>query len=422
MDLLFKNCNIITMTDEGIVKNGFIGITNGEIVYLSETAPQDPAKRTVDLGGKLILPGFINTHTHAAMTLMRGVADDLSLQNWLNNHIFPIEEKLTSNSIYHGTLAALCEMIASGTTTFCDMYFLEDAVAKATEQSKIRAHLSRCLSGMEDLADYSEKPCVREAHELTEKYKNHDRIKIDTSVHAIYTSSPRFLEYAAELAFQNKSNMHIHISETEFENNECKTKYGLTPTQYLCKLGYFRTNTYAAHCVYLEEKDIEIFAENGVSIAHNPTSNLKLASGIAPITTYMSKGINVSLGTDGAASNNNLNMLNEVRLAALLHKGTTKNPCAVSAKDALSMATTAGATAIGRTDIGSLKLGNRADLIVVDQSMPNMTPMFDQISAIVYSASAENIVSTMVDGEFLMENKEFKTLDFEKIRYNINNL
>jgi 5-methylthioadenosine/S-adenosylhomocysteine deaminase len=348
---------------------------------------------------------------------LRGYADDMTLQDWLFKHIFPIEDKMVAHEIYVGTRLALCEMIKSGTTLFCDMYPFGDKVAKAAEEAGIRANVSRALTGMET-GDFTHDTRMKEAQELIDQYKNHSTITPDVSVHAVYTSSPEYLRACAEFSQENHANMHIHISETKRENDDCIAQYGKTPTKFLHASGYFQTPTYAAHCVYLTEEDAQIFKNYNVTICHNPTSNLKLASGVAPIPKYRGMGINVALGTDGASSNNNLSMMNEIRMAALIHKGVSGDPTAINAHDSLYMATRSGAKAIGREgDLGQIKPGYKADFVVIDTNSPNLFPLYSIESAIVYSATSHDVKSVAVAGEFLMYNRELKTLDFEKIKH-----
>ena len=394
MDILFKN----------VPQYGCVGVSWDVITHIGEEVP---AKRVIDLKGKILIPGFINTHTHIPMTLMRGRADDLNLQDWLFNHIFPIEEKLTREDVYWGSQLALCEMIRGGTTCFSDMYFFEDAVAQAVAEAGIRANVSWCFSGEEFNAERQ--------LDMIDQYKEHELITVEASLHSVYTSSRRYMERAAEFAAEHRLNMHVHVSETQRENDECILKHCMTPTMLLKEMGYFKTRTNIAHGVYLTDQDIEFLQTQDVSISHNPTSNLKLASGIMPIY----EGINISLGTDGAASNNRLDMLGEMRLCALLHKGIKGDPQAVPAQMALDMATENGARTLGLDMVGKIEVGYKADLVIMDCDKPHMTPHFCPVSAVVYAAEASDVESVMVNGKFLMEKREFKTLDWEKIKFNI---
>lgn len=414
MDLLIKDATIIT--SNSVISNGVIGIEGERISFVGADCEMD-APRTISASGKIVMPGLVNTHTHIPMTLLRGYADDLPLQEWLFNKIFPIEDKFCEDDIYLGSMLALCEMIRSGTTAFCDMYFMSHQIAQATMKSGLRANLSRALQCMDEHGDFSKDTRILEALELRKEYSN-DKITVDIAPHAIYTSSPEYLRYAAQLAVDISAGVHIHISETIAENLDCLQKHGATPTQVLHSLSFFKTRTVAAHCVHLDSEDIRIMAENNVNISHNPTSNLKLASGIAPIGGYLDSGINVSLGTDGAASNNKLDMFSEINKCALLQKGLTGDSTLISARQAINMATIGGARALGREgEIGEIKVGFKADLIFIDTSAPHMQPMHNPLSALVYCASGADVTDVMVDGEFLMENRNLTTLDYEKIKF-----
>jgi len=416
MKKLIKNANIITMTNLGEIRNGYIGVIDDEIDFVEQEIPNSPPSEgwtrsgrgglsyddceIIDAENSIVMPGFVNAHTHTPMTLFRGMADDLNLQDWLFNHILPAEENLTPEDIYKGTKLALSEMLQSGTTCFCDMYFMCEEIIKATIESGLRANIGTGLTySVNDGIQFETIKCINEYKNL----KGTDKIKIVVSPHAIYSATPEFLQFCTTLG----TTFHTHVSETKQENEDCLKKFDKTPTELLDSLGYMKKNqiTNCAHCVYLTDNDIKIFAENNVSITHCPSSNLKLASGIAPIQKYIDSGINVALGTDGAASNNNLDMFNEIRLAALIHKGATCNPLAVSAQTALEMATVNGAKALGREhEIGKIEKGYKADLIFIETKSPNMTPLATTLaSAVVYSASSKNLIRTMVGGETLYQ-------------------
>lgn len=405
MPLLIENANIITMDEPAEIVGGHILIVDGIIRFVGKEVPRSTAfpehTTTFDAQNAIVLPGFVNAHTHVPMTLLRGVADDLSLHDWLFNHIFPREAEFTPADIARGTEIAIDEMLASGTTCFCDMYFMELEVAKVTAKRGIRAVLGRSLACKETDIDFSNEQRVLEAHALHEFCQNYDKLETTISPHAIYTSSPEYLKYCSTLG----NHFHVHISETIKENEDCLAAHGKTPTQLLATLGYFQPHhvTNIAHGVHLTDEDIAIIAASNSSVTHCPSSNLKLASGIAPIQKYLDNGINVALGTDGAASNNALNMLNEIRLAALLSKGVTLDPTAISAQAALEMATINGAKALGLDHIiGKIKTGYSADLVFFETKSPNMQPLPTSLaSAIVYSADRANITHTMVAGEFL---------------------
>jgi len=396
--ILIKNANIITMSDMGEIRQGYIGIINDEIGFVGQDKPEGYTDcEIIDAENSIVMPGFVNAHTHTPMTLFRGAADDLTLQDWLFNHIIPLEAKLTPEDVYKGAGIAMQEMLESGTTCFCDMYMMCGEIIKAAEESGLRANIGTGLTCL-DTNNFENSKDIQELKSL----KSTDKIKIIISPHAVYTSTPEFLQYCTTLG----NTFHVHISETQQENSDCLKAYGKTPTKLLYDLGYFQKNqtTNAAHCVHLTDEDIQIFAESGASITHCPSSNLKLASGIAPIQKYIDNGINVALGTDGAASNNTLDMFHEIRLAALLAKGVTGNPTAIPAQTALEMATINGAKALGReSEIGKIEKGYKADMIFIETKSANMTPLASSLaSSVVYSASSKNLVRTMIGGETLV--------------------
>lgn len=420
MDLLIKNANIITM-DEGLcIENGCIGITGEEISFVGQSC-EGKAKRIIDLHGNIVMPGLVNTHTHMPMSLLRGYADDLPLQEWLFDKIFPIEDKLTGEDAYWGTLLSCLEMIASGTTTFNDMYFHSMHIAKATLESGMRANITRGTTDMS--GEEGGKLRLLESVSLYEQFHQEKKLKIDVGLHAIYVCSLPYLEKIAQLAQDLKAGIHLHLSETKLENIECFEKYNKTPAQLFEQAGLFQFRTVAAHCVHLSDDDIAILQKNNVHISHNPCSNLKLASGIAPIGKYQNAGLNVALGTDGASSNNNLNLFKEIQLAATLHKGATNEPTLITAQQALEMATVNGAKALGREqEIGKIKQGLKADMIFINTDSPHMQPLHHLTSSVVYAAQASDVYSVMVGGQFLLENREYKTLDYEKIKFEINKI
>lgn len=423
MNILIKNAIIITMEDENPVVKGDIGISGKEISFVgkSDTFTPDVVK---DIRGNIVMPGLINAHTHTPMTVLRCYADDLDLHSWLFDKIFPAEETLTEEDIYWGSMLGCWEMIAGGTTAYADMYFLNSGTARAAIASGMRANICRALQCFDDRTSFENDERMCQALDLYTQYNGagEGRIAIDMSVHAVYTNTPEYLKFVSRTVDRLNAGVHIHVSETERENVECIEKYGMTPTEVFEKCGFFRTRTIAAHSIYLTDEDIRIYKKNSVNIACNPTSNLKLASGICPIGKYMREGINVALGTDGAASNNNLSMFEEIHLAALLQKGVNKRPDEITAYEALKMATCNGAKALGIEKCGILKAGYFADLIILDTGRPHFIPYYDPISAVVYSAQAGDVDSVMVAGEFLMENRQIKTLDTEQIKYKISKI
>jgi 5-methylthioadenosine/S-adenosylhomocysteine deaminase len=372
------------------------------------------SETVIDGSQLLVMPGLINTHGHAAMTLFRSYADDLPLKEWLEEKIWPIEEHLTADDIYWGSMLAICEMLKGGTTTFKDMYFYMDKVAEAVAVSGIRAFLSRGMIGFGDSAEKG----LKESEEFISSWHGAEegRINVTLGPHAPYTCPPEYLKKVIALAEKTGRPLQIHLSETKLEVEESYNNFGKSPIELVEELDLFKCRVTAAHCVHVSDQDIEILAENNVGVAHNPGSNLKLGSGVAPIAKMLAKGINVGLGTDGASSNNNLDMFEELRLASLLAKGIAMDPTLLDAKTALRMATVMGAKALFMENCGSLREGWKADLIGLRLDVPNLTPMHDPTAQVVYAASAADVDLVLVDGKIVLEKGELKTIDEAKVR------
>lgn len=398
MKTLFENITIITMDDDaGVIKNGFV-LTDGKLIkYVGKTRPECDFDRVIDGENKALLPGLINAHTHTAMTLLRGYADDMNLQEWLYNKIFPFEDKMTPEDVRRGSEIAIDEMLAGGTTCFSDMYFYQIETGRAAAEKGIRAVLSDCVN----FDGYDRK--VRLMEEMAEEFKDNDLISFTFSPHAIYTCSFEVLEKCAAYAKEHNMPIHTHLAETRTEFSDCEIEHNMTPTAYMESTGLFENPTIAAHCVVMTDKDLEILKKHGVSVAHNPISNLKLASGIAPVPKMLEMGINVAIGTDGASSNNSLDMFEEIKTAALIHKGAGLDPTAVPAETALKMATVNGARALGFDNLGMIKEGFLADMIVVDFDAPHLRPVNNPVSSIVYSAKCSDVKYTMVNGKIVYE-------------------
>ncbi len=417
--ILIRGADILTMDEKaGLIRGGDVAVENGVIKGAGPAgwAGNWAADKIIDAAGKAVLPGLVNTHTHAAMTLLRSYADDLQLMDWLENKIWPAEAKLTAEDVYWGTMLANLEMIKSGTTTFADMYFFMPEVAKAVEECGLRAVLSRGMVGVAPNATQAQD----ESRSFIETWHKQagGRITVQLGPHAPYTCPPDYLAKVMDLAAAYKVGIHIHLAETRHEVETCLKDYGKTPIKLMHDLGLFKHQVLAAHCVHLSDEEIDILAANKAGIAHNPGSNMKLASGVAPVARLLAKGVTVGLGTDGAASNNNLDMMEEVRLAALLQKVHTADPTAVPAMQALQMATVLGAKALGlHEQIGTLAPGKRADLIIFNLKAPHLTPKHDLASLLVYAASDADIETVMIDGKIVMENRRLLTLDEEKIMW-----
>ena len=361
------------------------------------------------------MPGLVNAHTHAAMTLFRGASDDMPLQVWLNKRIWPLEEHLDEEAVYWGSMLAIAEMISGGVCAFNDMYFLTEQTVRAVEQTHIRATLPLAMACMsEDRDAIMDK--LRPAIAFFEQHHNtaNGRIRVTLAPHAEYTCSPAFLRECGLQAKRLGASIHIHVSETLEEHEACKKRYGKTPMALLSSLGVLEVPVLAAHCVFVEKEDMRIMADHGVTALHCPGSNLKLGSGIAPLNDLMEAGVAVALGTDGAASNNNLNMFEELQLAALLQKGVHRDATMVKAEQALCMATLNGAAALD-TGGGRLEAGLKADLAVMDIYRPHMMPLTNALHNIVYSAQAGDVWMNMVDGKVLYRAGNYCTLDLNRV-------
>ena len=424
MTTLYHNANVLVRTDNrwSLLKNAYLGVGDETIRWLSQDAPKEEYDRKKDLYGKLVIPGLYNCHTHAAMVLLRGVGSDLPLDKWLFNCVVPIEDKLGEAEILAGTQLALMEMISGGTISFSDMYFEPHVTARAVAEAGMKANLNRPVQAFDPAEAPEENRRIKEALKLYDDFHGcaHGRVLIDFSIHAEYTCNPAVVRYFSSLCNERNGNMHIHLSETLKEHEECKSKYGKTPARWFADLGAFDSSAFAAHCVMLEEDDVRILRQKGVSVAHCPSSNLKLGSGIAPIERYIDAGLNVTVGTDGAASNNNLNMFEEMHLAAITHNGYLRDATVMKAETVLDMATLNGAKLQRRENCGELKVGNKADFIVIDTDKPHLIPCLDVPALIVYSAQASDVVMTVCDGKVLYENGEYLTLDRERVMFDVN--
>ena len=421
LDTLIKNVTAVTMDDEGhLYSDAYIAIKDGKISYIGTEAPQEQAEKVIDGRGMIAMPGLVNTHSHAAMSLMRGYADDYVLQEWLNDHVFPIEGKLVGDDVYWAMLWAQAEMLATGTIAYTDMYMHLPKMAQAAVDGGLYANISNgamCFNPAGYCFDTD--GVTGQNREVLERFHQADngRVKLDVSIHAEYTSFPGLWQDFSAYATENGLNMHIHLSETRAEHENCIAKYGKTPAAILAENGVFNTRATAAHCVWVSDADMDLLREKQVTVAHNPVSNLKLASGVARVTKMLEKGVNVSLGTDGVCSNNNHDLFEEIKLAAILQKGVSGDPRVIPAQQALYMATRAGAFAQGRErEIGQLKEGFDASLILVDTGKPGLYPVHNPVSTLAYSARGGDVYLTMIRGKVLYENGIYTALDMERIR------
>ena len=419
MKLLLKHCDILMGQDFRRLENAYLGIDGDTIDYIGTERPTAAYDQEKDMSGKMLLPGLINCHGHTPMVLLRGVGSDLPLQEWLFDKMIPVENRLTAEDIKAGNALALLEMIATGTTSYSDMYFETQTAVENAVEAGIKANLCRPVQAFAREESYEQNFRARESLQL---FKNchgmeNGRIRIDFAIHAEYTNVPHIVEaYSADCKALG-GRMQVHISETFREHEECIARYGKTPARWFYDLGTFDSPTAAAHCVAVSEEDLRLLLEKDVSVIHNPSSNMKLGSGFAPIPKMLDMGINVALGTDGAASNNNLNLFEEMHLAAVLHNGFTHDPTLMRPAQVLAMATSHGAKLQGREDTGVLEAGKKADVIALDLRRSHLYPNLDALALTVYAAQGSDVVMTMVDGKILYENGEFLTLDADKILY-----
>ncbi len=415
MRILIENVGIVPMTGNNLVlEKGHIVIENDRIKEIAEERPGGDYDKIIDGTNRMAIPGFINAHTHAAMTLLRGYADDLPLMEWLETKIWPLESKMTADDIYWGTMLAATEMIKSGTTCFADMYFYMDKTAQAVDKSGMRAVLARGMIGIGPEAEQG----LIDSRELVQKWNGSGdgRISFMLGPHAPYTCPPDYLKRVMDMAGELGIGMHIHLAETATEMENIKATYGKTPVAHLNSLGMFNFPVLAAHCVHLTEEDIAVLAKNKVSVVHNPESNMKLASGIAPVPEMLQAGIPVAIGTDGASSNNNLDMLQEMRSCAFLHKVNTFNPTAIPAYKALEMATLNGARALWMDkELGKIQPGYKADIVLISLQEAHMIPRYDIIANLVYSAQAADVQTVIINGKIIMEDRVIKTFDEKEV-------
>ena len=414
--ILIKNAFILDPNNFEDKKQSLL-IKDDLIAEIADEIDESNIDKVIDAEGKILLPGLVNTHTHLSMTLFRGLADDLSLDSWLNDHIWPMEANLNGDYCYIGALLGAVELIKSGTTTFSDMYFYMEDVARAVEDAGIRAVLSY---GMIDFGIEEKREAeIKENMALFNACNGmaDGRIKVFFGPHSPYTASEELLVKVRELADENGIGIHIHVSETQKEINDSLDERGLRPFEYLEKIGFLGPDVVAAHCVWLSDNEIEIIKKHGVKVSHNPCSNMKLASGIAPVSKLIENGICVSIGTDGASSNNNLDLIEELKTASLLQKVSTLDPKVLDSEESIRMATIKGAEALGLDDeIGTIEVGKKADIILIDTAAANMTPDSSSLSSnVVYSANGSNVDTTICNGKILMENKKLTTLDEEEI-------
>jgi len=427
VDLIISSEKALLLDPENsCLDRASVAITGHKIAAVGHTdkiSKQYRAKKTIQAGHSLMMPGFVNCHTHAAMTCFRGIADDLALMDWLNNYIFPAEAKNVNNDLaYWGSLLGAAEMIKSGTTTFCDMYIFEDETARAAKEAGIR-----CLIG-EVLFDFPS-PNFKTIAEgiaytkmLIEKWKGDPLVNIIIEPHALYTCSKPLLTEVRELALAKRiaEDYHLpiglHLLENAAEKKQLEEKFGKGAVSFLQDIGYLDEHLIAFHCVHFSETDMRLFAEHGCNVSHNPASNMKLASGVAPVPDMLKAGISVGLGTDGCASNNTLDMIKEMGTAAKLHKVARLDPTVMDAQTVVRMATIEGAKVLGMgKDIGSLEAGKKADIIIIGLDKPHLTPLYNEYSHLVYAASGADVDTVIINGKVVMENRRLLTINEDEV-------
>ena len=420
MSVLFQHVTVLTMDPaQPLLKDAYVAVEGTAIASVGTTRPQGEFDRVVDGAGQVLMPGLINCHTHVPMTLMRGYGGGCDLQHWLQEYIFPAEAKLDERAVAAGTALGLAEMIATGTTCIVDMYMKTGTIAQQVMDAGISANLSCGGLYFGDPKDFSPDKCsdCRNQEELMQQWHGagDGQILVDASIHAEYTSSAPLWQWTADFAQKNKLGMHVHISETKLEHEQSLQRHGKTPLAILDQYGVWERGGTAAHCVWVSDEDMAIMAQKHVTAVHNPVSNLKLGSGVARVPELLKAGVNVALGTDGVSSNNNADLFEEIKLAAMLHKGVSRDPMVVTAHQALEMATVNAARALYR-NTGVVAPGKVADLILVDFNRPNLVPCHDVEENLVFSARGGDVSMNMARGKIIYEKGEFFTLDLEKIR------
>ncbi len=418
VDILVKDALIITLDEKNsILQSGYLCVKDATIVDIGHENPEKiRAKRVLSAHNGILMPGLVNGHTHVAMTLFRGLADDLPLMDWLNNYIFPVERNMDADFVYTGALLGCAEMILSGTTTFCDMYLFEDEVAEAASQAGLRCLLGEVLYDFPSPNYGTLENGFRYTEDMIKKWCGDPLISVAVEPHSLFTCSPELLKTAYDLAENYDVPIVIHVAETIQEVEQIKEKFGRRPVEYMADLGLVNNRLIADHCVHLSEEELRIMATSRASIIHNPESNMKLASGVAPVPEMLRFGINVGIGTDGCASNNNLDLFNEMDSAAKLHKVYAKDPTVMDALTIVRMATIEGARALGLGDItGSLEIGKRADFIILDMNKPHLTPIYNPYSHLVYAASGNDVSHVAINGQIVMENRQILTIDLQEL-------
>lgn len=418
MSTLIHNVTAVLMDEGRTVLNGaYVAVEGQKIASVGTVRPAGTFDEVIDGKGGILLPGFVNAHSHVPMTAMRGYGDGHDLQDWLSNFIFPVEDRWDARAVRACTALGLAEMIASGVTCTADMYMFCDGIAQEVAASGMNAHIDRGCTLFGDDFDWDTYPSCVETRELVERWHGYNggQIRVDACIHGEYTSRPALWEALAGYAREKGLNMHVHVSETKKEHEECIGRWGKTPIQVLDQYGVWDTRAIAAHCVWTTPEDWAVMAQKGVTAVHNPVSNLKLGSGVAPIVAMRAHGVNIAIGTDGVSSNNCTDFFGDLKLAAILQNGVNCDPLALTAWDALEMATVNGAKGLGR-ETGRVAAGCDADLILLDPEAPNLIPCHDPVNNIVYAAHESNVVMNMCRGKVIYRNGEYLTIDLERVK------
>lgn len=425
IDLIITGAKVLLLdTENTCLENAAVAINSDEIVAVGHTekiTKQYNAKKTITANDSLIMPGFVNCHTHAAMTCFRGIADDLELMDWLNNYIFPAEAKNVNKELaYWGSFLGAVEMIKSGTTTFCDMYIFEDETAGAAKTAGMRCLVGEVLFDFPSPNFKTPTEGVAYTKMLAEKWKDDPLVDIIIEPHALYTCSEPLLIEVKKLAEDYHLPIGLHLLENAAEKKQLEEKFGKGAVSFLKDIGYLNERLTAFHCVYFSDEDIRMFADHGCKVVHNPASNMKLASGVAPVPEMIKAGITVGLGTDGCASNNNLDMIKETSTAAKLHKVSRLDPTVMDAQTVVRMATIEGAKVLGMGEsIGSLEVGKKADIIVIGLNKPHLTPIYSEYSHLVYTMSGADVDTVIINGKVVMENRQLLTIDEEEAMHKV---
>jgi len=419
MKIHLKNFDILTSANSSLIEGGSVLVRDDKIDKVIPDITEEEfisADRTIDGHGKLLLPGFVNSHSHLGMTIFRGYADDMELDTWLNEWIWPAEENLTPEEVYWGSMLGIVEALHSGTTAIADMYFYMDQTARAIEEAGIRGLISYGLIAEE--LDRKGRQELTKGLDLAEEWDGeaNGRLRVALSPHAPYTCGDEVLREVSKVASKNNIPIHTHIAETDKEVKESYEKFGISPVERLEKLGIFENQVLGAHCVHVDQEDMEILKENDVVIAHNPSSNMKLSSGAAPLKRLQDIGLTITLGTDGPGTNNDLDVCGEMRGATFLAKLTANDPTALNARNTLAMATAENVNQFGLSERGIIAEGYKADLIGINREAPHWTPEYDTVSNLVYSGKGSDVDTVMVNGNIIMEEGKIKDIDKQLIR------